>query len=99
MISHHAVVLLRHSPVEAAQTRLQVRNRNMHLHRTQRRRDRRIRVAVDQHPVRTMLIKHRIQRGKHCPGLHSVRAASDPQMHIRHPDAQILENISDNIGS
>ena len=54
VVGEHPVVLLGHPPVERAQAGLQVRHRDVHLDRGDRAGQRRVGVAVDQHPVRLL---------------------------------------------
>ncbi len=91
VVGEHPVVLLGHPPVERAQARLEVRDRQVQLHRGQRAGERRVGVAVDQHPVRALLGQDRVEGGQHRAGLHAVAARPDAEVHVRRGDRQVGE--------
>ena len=91
MVGEHAVVLLGHPPVERAQPGLEVGDRQVQLHRGEGAGQRRVGVAVDQHPVGALLVEHGVERGEHGAGLHAVAARADAEVDVRVRDAQVGE--------
>ena len=75
-VDDDAVELLGHRPVERAQARLDVGDRHAELRGRERAGERRVRVAVDEHPVRLLLEHGALDPGQHARGLLGVRARS-----------------------
>jgi hypothetical protein len=89
-VDEHAVDLLRHRPVEGAQPGLDVRDAQAELHRGHRRRQRRVGVAVDDHPVRRLGREHRLDPLKDAPCGLGVGAGADLEAVRRRRDAQLV---------
>lgn len=91
MIRENAIVLLRHPAIERAQSGLKMRDGEVEFDGAQGRGNRRIGVAIDEHPVRLVLFEDRIQGRKHRPGLNTVAAGADPEMNVSSGNTEILE--------
>ena len=91
MVGEHAIMLLGHGPVEAAQPGLDVRDRYSQLGRGQGARQRGIGVAVDQDPIRALHLQHFFDANQHLPGLPAVPARPDAELVIRLRDGQLFE--------
>ena len=79
LVGDDPVDLLRHRAVEAAQARLDVGDRDPELHRDERRRERRVDVAGDDHEVRALLLEDRLEALHHPRRLLRVRAGADAE--------------------
>ena len=91
MVGQDPVDLLGHGPVEGAQPRLQVGHRDVQLDGRQGRGQRRVRVPVDQDPVRGQGRQGLIERSEHRPGLGAVPARAHTQVDIGRRDPQVGE--------
>ena len=91
VVGENAVGLLRHRPVERAQARLDVRDRNAELDGRERPSQRRVGVAVDQQPARLLLQQHLLDGLEHAPGHRAVRQAADAELVARLRDAHLPE--------
>jgi len=91
VVGEHAVVLLGHGAVEAAEPGLDVRHAHPQLGRRECARQRGIGVAVDQGPVRPLRLKHLFDPDQHLPGLPAVPARPDAQRIVRLGDGELLE--------
>jgi hypothetical protein len=79
LVGDDPVDLLRHCPVERAQSRLDVPDRELQLGGRQRRSKRRVHVAGDEHDVRLGLDQHRLEPLHHARRLLRVRPRADAQ--------------------
>ena len=91
LVGDDAVQLLRQRPVERAQARLDVAERNLELRRGDRGRHRRVDVARDEHHVGLGLEQHRLEPLHDARGLLRVRAGSDPERIVGLADPELLE--------
>ncbi len=89
-VDQHAVDLLRHRPVERAQARLDVGHRQAELRGRERRRQRRVGVAVDDDPVRRRGGQHRLDALQHARGRLGVRAGADLEPVGGRRDAELV---------
>ena len=94
VVRHDAIDLLRHPAIERAQPGLDVRDRHVHLGRHERRRQRRIRVAVDDHRVGRDVAERALQRDQHPAGLLGAGPTADPQRHVRRPQPELAEEAA-----
>ena len=91
MVGDDAVVLLGHPSVERTQTRLEVRQRDVHLDRRKGARRRGVGVPVHHHPVGPVLLERLVHLAEHGPRLTSVRVGTDRQVHVGGGDAEVTE--------
>jgi hypothetical protein len=91
MVGQHPIVLLRHPAVEGPKSCLKMGQRQMQLHSSQRCRQRRVRIPVNQHPVRSLPLEDFFQSGKHGACLPSVTARADLQVVVGGGNLQIPE--------
>ncbi len=85
------VDLLGHREVEAAQARLDVGDRQAHLHRGQHRRQGRVDVAGDDQQVGLLVLDHRLQPLHRARRLLGVGAGADLEHVIGRGHAELLE--------
>ena len=109
VVGEDAVVLLGHRPVERAQARLEVGEREPQLDRGEGGRDGGVGVAVDEHPVGGQFGEHRVEGGQHPAGLHAVATRADGQLDVgrrdrqvgeedlRHPGVVVLTGVDDHV--
>ncbi len=90
-IGEDPVDLLGHRPVEAPQPRLDVADRDAHLHRDERGGERGVHVAGDEHHIGLLLLEHRLEALHHPGGLLGVRAGSHVEQMVRCSDPELLE--------
>ena len=91
VVGEHAVVLLGHGPVERAQPGLQVRDRQVQLHRGQGAGQGGVGVAVDQHPVGSVLEQDLVHPGQDRARLCAVAGRADLEVHVRVRDPEVGE--------
>ena len=91
LVGQHAIDLLRHLPVEAAQAGLDVDDGNALLHRDQAAGERRIDVADDDDAARPQLVHHGLESPHDFRRLHRVRSRSDFEVHVRRRQFEIRE--------
>ena len=91
MVGDQPVRLLGHAPVEAAQARLDVGERQVQLRRGERRCQRRVGVAVGQHEVRPALEHRGLERLQHARRLAAVAARADAEIEVGLRDAELGE--------
>ncbi len=97
VVGDDAVALLRHGAVEGAQAGLHVRQpratavREGDLGHDHRRREGRVRVAVDDDAVRGPLGEDRLQAPEHLRGLRRMRPGTHAQVHVRLGNLQVAE--------
>jgi hypothetical protein len=91
LVGQHAVDLLGHVAIEAAQPRLHVNDRHAFLHRDQRAGDGRVDVADHQHRRRRLGIEHRLEAAHDLGGLHRVAGRADLEVDVRFGDAELAE--------
>ncbi len=91
VVGEHAVVLLRHGAVEAAQAGLHVRHAQPQLGCGQCAGQRGVRVAVHQHPIRLLGQQHLLQADQHVSRLPAVAARPDAQRVVGPGHAELLE--------
>ena len=83
VVGDDAVELLGHRAVERAHPGLDVRDGDPQLRRCERARERRVRVAVDEHRVGLLGAQQIAERGEHARRLLGVRAAAELQLDVR----------------
>ena len=83
LVGQHAVDLLRHVAVEAAQSRLDVDDGDALLARDQAARERRVDVADDDDAARREIVEHGLEAPHDLGGLHRMRAGADLQVDVR----------------
>ncbi len=86
-VDRDPVPLLRHRPVAAPQARLDVRDRNPGVERRLGPRERRVRIAVHERPVRPLRLERRRDPRPHPLGVRGVQV--EPVRRLRQP--QLLE--------
>src|SRR3990172_5797130 len=91
VVGEDAVDLLRHAPVEAAETGLHMGEANVELGGDQRPRQRGVRVAVDEHDVRRLGLHERLQGQHHARRLLTVAAGTHAQVPVRARHLQLLQ--------
>ena len=91
VVGEDAVHLFGHAPVVRAQTRLDVRDRDVHLRGDQRTGEGRVGVSVDEHPRRADLARNSLEAGHHGAGLRAMRARTDSQVDVRLGYAELTE--------
>jgi hypothetical protein len=92
VVGRDAVQLLGHRPVEAAQPRLEVRDAEALLRRDERRRQRGVHVAGDEHEVRPRRLRQRaLEREHDARGLLGVRAGADAEVDVGTRQGEVLE--------
>jgi len=91
VIREHAVVLFRHRAIERAQPSFVVRDLHLQLGCGERRRQRRVRVAVHDHEVRAMLLDRLLEAEQHATGLLGVRARPDAEVDVRRAQPEFVE--------
>ena len=91
LVGDHAVQLLGHRAVEAAEARLDVPHGDQQLGGHDRPGHRRVDVAGDQHDVRRRLEQHRFQPLHHTRGLLRVRSRADVEVVVGLPHAQLVQ--------
>ena len=84
MVGDDAVELLGHRAVERAHAGLDVRDRDPRLRRGERARERRVRVAVDEHRVGPLVAQQRRRARRACAPVCSVfEPPPSPQLDVR----------------
>ena len=91
VIGGDPVDFLRHVAVEAAQPRLDMGHRHALLGRDQRAGNRRVRVAVNEHSIRTGFEDHLLELLQHATRLLTVRAGSDAEIDVGPRDLELVE--------
>ncbi len=91
VVGQHAVELLRHRAVERAHAGLDVRDRDLSLGGGQRARQRRVRVAVDEHQVGALARQQALERLEHARGLGRVGAAAELEVVLGPRQAELGE--------
>ena len=94
VVADDPVDLLGHPPVERAQARLDMGERDRRLRRHQRPGQGGIGVAVDEDRVRCRLGDDRLQAGQHRAGLLGVAAAADAQAVVGCRQAEFDEEVA-----
>src|SRR5579883_598430 len=93
MIGDNTIDLLGHLAVETAQTRLDMRERNMQFCRRQRSRERGIGIAKDDHPIWPLIKQHLLDSFEHAPRLCAMRTGTTAKMIVRLRQGQLLEEL------
>src|SRR5579884_1126095 len=93
MIGDNAIDLFGHLTVETAQTRLNMRKKNMQFCRRQRSRERGIGIAKDDHPIWPYIKQHLLDSFEHAPCLRAMRAGTAAKMIVRLRQGQLLEKL------
>ena len=88
------VDLLRHPAVERAQAGLDVGHRHVHLGRHERRRQRRVRVAVDHDRIGRDVAQCALQRDQHPARLLGAGPTADAQRHVRRPQPELAKEAA-----
>src|SRR5690606_33016190 len=91
VVGEDAVVLLGHAAVEGAQAGFEVGDLEVHLHGGEGAGEGGVRVAVDEGPVRLVLLEDLVYAGEHRAGLAAVGAGADGEVHVRGGDPQVGE--------
>lgn len=91
MVRQHTIVLLGHAAVVRTKPRFEVGEGVVELHRRHCARERGVGVAVNEHPVGSVLVEHGIQRREDAPCLDPVRARTHAQVNIWVRDAKVSE--------
>ena len=91
MVREHAVELLRHRAVIGTHARLDVRHGDAGLRSCERARERRVRVAVDQHQRRPLAMEQRLERRQHARDLLGVAAAAEVEPMLGPRQLQLVE--------
>ena len=91
LVGDDAVDLLGHRPVERAQARLDVSDRDEQLRGGERGGQRRVHVPGHEHDVRLRLEQHRLEPLHDRGGLLRVRSRADPERVVGVADAELLE--------
>jgi hypothetical protein len=91
VVGHAPVVLLRHRPVEAAQPRLEVADRDLELRRRERAGERRVHVARHDHEVWLEVDERLLEPFEGACGLEAVRARADAELQVRRRQRQLRE--------
>src|SRR3954447_3985258 len=94
MIDQHAVDLFRHSAIERAQARLEMRHRHMQLGRRQSAGQRRVGIAWHQHDVRVLGEYRLLNAGQHAAGHLPVAATVDVEIDPRSGDPELIEEYA-----
>ena len=91
VVGEHAVVLLGHRRVEAAQARLEVRDRDVELHRGERAGERRVDVAGHDDELRPPLEQHLLDADERPRGLLAVGAGADAEEDVGLGQPELVE--------
>ena len=91
VVGEHAVELLRHRAVEGPHPCLDVRDRDPGLGGRERARERRVRVAVDEHERRPLVRHQRLERREHARRLRRVAAAAELEPVLGPRQPQLVE--------
>ena len=91
VVGEDAVVLLGHAAVEGAQPGFEVGDLEVHLHCGEGAGEGGVGVAVDEGPVRLVLLEDLVHPGEHRAGLAAVGAGTDGEVHVRCRDPQVRE--------
>ena len=94
LVGEHAVDLLRHGAVEAAQSRFDVYHRDAFLDRHQRARQRGVHVPHHQHRGGPLPVEDRLEAPHDLGGLHRMRGRTHLQVDIRIRYSQRLEVLA-----
>ena len=97
-VDEHPVQLLRHGAVEGAQAGLDVGDGHEQLSRCQSARERRVRVAVDQHGVGLLLDDGRLDPRQHLAGLLAVRPRARLEPVGRRRQLELVEEDGRELG-
>jgi len=112
VVDEHAVHLIRHAAIAAREAGLHVRGGHVKLRRRERAGERRVRVAVDEHPVRPGVLLqdrplHGVEHRATFPAMaattdaevpHGCRDAKFLKEHVRHAGAVVLAGVDDPLG-
>jgi hypothetical protein len=98
VVGEHPVVLLRHRRVVAAQPRLEVRYRDLELHRRERAGERRVDVAGDDDERRLALQQHLLDADESARGLLGVCAGADTEEDIGSRQTELVEKDRRHLG-
>jgi hypothetical protein len=105
MIGQDPIDLLGHAPVERTHACFDVGDGNVQLRRRKRAGQRRVGVAVDQHPRRPLLGEDPLDRLQHATGHGGVAESADAEMmawrskpelleeHVRHRGVEVLSGV------
>ena len=91
MIGNNAIDFLWHIAIAAAQSCLDVNHRNVQLGGCQRTCQCRVRVAVDEQPIRFFVQQHFLHSLQHRPRLLAMRARTYLQIASRLGDFELIE--------
>jgi hypothetical protein len=91
LVGDDPVDLLGHAAVEAPEPRLEVGDRQAHLGRDERHRQRRVHVARNDDQVGPLLLEDRLDPLHHARRLNGVTPGSDAEHVVRRGDAELLE--------
>src|SRR5438874_5477868 len=91
VIRDDPVDLLWHSSIERAQPRLDVRHGKVQLGGRERTSEGRVRVAIDQYPLRALAQQHRFEAGQHGPRLGSMGSGANPEVDGWRGDIELVE--------
>ena len=91
LVGQHAVDLLGHLAVEAAQARLDVHDRHALLARDEAAGQRRVDVADDDHAARAELVDDRLEAPHDLGRLHRVRARADLEVDVGRRQLEVGE--------
>ena len=91
LVDEHAVQLLRHRPVVAAQSRLDVRHGNPELRRSECGGERRVDVAGNEHERRLLAHEDLLEALERAGSLRAVRARADAEQVSGRRNAQLVE--------
>ena len=91
VVRDEAVRLLGHAAVETAKARLDVGDRHVQLRRGERRRERRVGVAIGQHQVRPAFLHGLLEALQHAGRLAAVRTGADAEVEVRLGYAELGE--------
>ncbi len=99
LVGDDPVDLLGHRAVEAPQAGLDVRDRDAELDRDERRGERGVDVARNDHEFGTLALHHRLDSLHHTRGLHGVARRPHAEHVVGRRDAELLEEDVDIIRS
>ena len=91
MISQDSIDFLRHTFIKRTQAGLNVSDRYMEFGGRQRAGKRRVRIAIDEHPVGLSVENLLLNLGEHFPCHFAMRTAADVQIHNRGWNAHLPE--------
>ena len=91
MISHNAVDLFRHPPVETPEPCFHVPDRDMEFCRRKRTGKDRIRIALDKNDIRRILFEYLLDTCHDLSGLHGMAAGTDVKIMVWRRQLQFFE--------